>query len=219
MNRSPLPRAAFSVAELMLAMVCVAVVALLLVGVLRQVGQRAREVACVNHLRGLGLAVFGYAADHRMTLPPGNEDGKEWFKLSGLSWLLQYGGGSVEAVAPLLRCPSDPTGPPVTDYRYYYSYTWNAEILMAFVDGAPAHGRQPIPLERVRRKVLFADALTHGEEPKLIVRYPLAVTSKNAPERISSRHRGGANLLFGDGTVARLATREAWNAALYLREE
>lgn len=211
---------AFSLIELLVAVACITILALLVATGSQQLRQRAREYQCVRNLNNLGLAVFAYAADHRMTLPPGNSDSQEWFKLNSKSWLLAYsGGGTADAVRPLLRCPGDVTGPPATNYSNYYSYTWNAELLMAFVDGVPAKERTPVPLSKVPRKVLFADAITKGENEALANLYPSAVTSKNTRERISKRHRGGAHLLMGDGHVIWMEQEAAFEPSLYRPEE
>lgn len=182
--------------------------------------EKSRETRCLSNLRQIGQAVLLYAADHQMALPPGNRDGDEWFKLNSTSWLREYGAaGSERAATGLLRCPVDSTRAPVSDYKYYYSYTWNTHLLQAYVGGVPAHGRTPVKNFEAQRKILFVDGITHGEAPAQVAKYPPGTTSANAESRISSRHRGGANALFGDGSVQWLAKDAAINPDWYRRDQ
>lgn len=200
------PRA-FTLLESLVGIAIIVILAVLLVPQAWRILENSHESRCISNLRAIGVVVHLYAADNNMNLPPGNSDGSEWFKLNNKEcWLKEYGpDGTEEAAKRLLRCPSDKTprmDTPFAAYQYYYSYGWNVELLLAYVDGAPAHGRSPVKLAQAQRKILFADGISHAENPAQVAKYPESI-SKNRPSYgISSRHHGGANALFGDGSVS-----------------
>jgi len=213
-------RDAFSLIEVLVSAAIIAGLIALLLPVASRAVEKTRGARCLSNLKQIGQAVLLYVPDHQMNLPPVKQDESEWFKLNPASWLRKYGAaGSEEGAKGLLRCPADPTGPPFTDYRYYYSYSANANLLDVYIDGVPAHGRIPVKAFEAQRKILFADGLTQGEAPGLISKYPALLTHKNAESRISSRHYGGAYCLFGDGSVQWRSKQSAIDPDLYLRDQ
>lgn len=209
---------AFSVVELLAVLAVLVTMLALLYPVFGKLWEMRHTARCAQNLRLFGQAVYLYAADHKLTLPP-NKDSDDWFNLNS-SWLTKYGGGSsVGALQKSLRCPADPTGPPATNYRYYYSYSINADLFLAYVNGVPAHGRAPVPLSKVLTKILFVDGLSHGEAPDIIDKYPYIMVPKNAAQRLSPRHQGKLNALFGDGSVRLMTKEEALRPELLARED
>ena len=183
---------------------------------LRGVLVRSQDVRCVSNLRQIGIAVQSYASEHNSDLPPSESEDSEWFNLNSKSWLREYGGGnSEERAKKLLRCPGDLTRAPVTDYKYYYSYAVNADLLLVYENGSPKKNSRPTKLHAVTRMILFADGVSNAENPGLVRKYPTILTSKTAATRVSSRHREGANCLFGDGSVQWLALKDAIEPTLY----
>lgn len=215
---------AFSLIEILVSAAIIAGLIALLLPAASHVMEKSRGARCLSNLKQIGQAVLLYGADHQMNLPPVKQDQSEWFKLNNpASWLRKYGAaGSEEGAKGLLRCPADPTGPPFTDYKHYYSYSANADLLDVYIDGVPVRGGTPVtPVKafEAQRKILFADGLTQGEAPGLINKYPSLLTHKNAENRISSRHHGGAYCLFGDGSVQWLSKQAAIDPDWYLRNQ
>ncbi len=208
---------AFSLVEILVVIVLIATLLGIFFPLAGRMAQRSQEARCLSNLRQLGLAVFLYAGEHQSRLPPGKEGSVLWFNLKS-SWLGKYSQAVSMSMAPLLRCPSDKTGPPVADYQFYYSYTWNSHFLQVHTDGKPPHGRSFARLGEAGQKMLFVDALTHAEAPSQVPKYPGALAAKNAAETLSRRHRGGVQALFGDGRTLWLSREEAIQPTLIERE-
>ena len=204
--------------EILIAAAIAACLVALLVPFVGSAVDRARESRCVSNLRQIGSAVHLYASDHNMNLPPGNQDGILWFNLNS-SWLREYGGGGTEQSAKgLLRCPADRTKPPITDYRYYYSYAYNTELLLSYVGGAPANERLPVKISQASQKILFADGISNAEAPGQVAKYPANISASHILDRISRRHHNGASCLFGDGRVVRMLPSEVNVPGFFVRE-
>ncbi len=204
-------RRAFTLLESIVVISIITILAVVLMPLAQSLIQRSWGARCISNLRGIGSAVHLYAAENNMNLPPGNADGQEWFSVSSSkSWLAEYGAQGSEITARrLLRCPGDRTKAPITDFKNYYSYSFNAEQLLSYVNGAPAHGRAPVKLANAQRKVLFTDGASNAEDPSKVKKYPNSLSVDTAPERISRRHNDGANSLFGDGSVVWLSPSDA----------
>ncbi|HWL52571.1 MAG TPA: H-X9-DG-CTERM domain-containing protein [Chthoniobacteraceae bacterium] len=203
--------------EVLLVIVVAAILAGIFFPLAGRVVQRSQEARCLSNLRQIGLAVFLYAGEHRSQLPPGQEEGIMWFNLK-TSWLGKYGRATSLDKAPLLRCPLDKTASPVADYQFYYSYGWNSHFLQVHANGLPPYGRSFARLSEAGGKILFADGLSHAEDPANVAKYPSALAVKNVAQRLSRRHRGGVQALFGDGRVVWLGREEAARAVLWERE-
>jgi len=209
----------FSLIEILVVLVIIASLAALLFPFIRKAIERSQEARCVSNLRNIGLAIGMYGADHNMELPPGNQDGDIWSNLNTKSWLREYGAnGSEQGAKGLLRCPADLTSSPITDYKYYYSYTWNSDLLQAYKEGGPSKGRVPTKILKVQSKILFADGITNAEDPGKVPKYPPSTTYQNVVDRVSGRHHEGANCLWGDGSVRWVALKDTQNAALWRSE-
>jgi prepilin-type N-terminal cleavage/methylation domain-containing protein len=106
-RRSPAGRRCFTLIELLVVIAIIAVLASLLLPVLSNTKERARRVACLNHLRQFLLAAHLYADDHEQWLPSGaSENGPEDDSIPVLStntraMLIQYAGSY-----RILGCPS-----------------------------------------------------------------------------------------------------------------
>lgn len=208
---------AFSLVEVLLVIVVAAILAGIFFPLAGRMAQRSQEARCLSNLRQIGLAVFLYAGEHGSQLPPGQGEGVMWFNLK-TSWLGKYGQATSLDMAPLLRCPLDKTVSPVSDYQFYYSYGWNSHFLQVHTGGLPPYGRSFARLNEAGRKILFADGLSHGEDPVNVAKYPSALAAKNVAQRLSRRHQGGVQALFGDGRVAWLGREDAVRAVLWERE-
>ncbi len=68
--RRLLARRAFTLSELLVALAIVAVLAMVLLGVFNVAAQAGGSARCAGNLRGLGVAMAMYVAEHRGMLPP-----------------------------------------------------------------------------------------------------------------------------------------------------
>lgn len=104
---------------IVLAIICI-LVALLLPSVL-QARERARRETCVSNERQLALAMFEYAEDFDLALPPGNQGVPKklgpFITRSPVGWAGQI--FSYVKDPAVYRCPDDPTSTAV-------SWTWNS---------------------------------------------------------------------------------------------
>lgn len=211
---------AFTLVESLITVGIITVLAMMLMPFAKDMVARSGKSRCLANLRSIGAAVHLYAAENNMNLPPGNSDGQEWFIVNySKSWLKEYGAdGSESNARKLLRCPTDRTKSPITDYKNYYSYAFNSEQLLSYLDGVPAFGRAPVKLHAAQRKILFTDGVSNAEDPDKVKKYPFTLSADKAIERISIRHENSANCLFGDGSVIAMPREEAAKPALLIRE-
>jgi type II secretory pathway pseudopilin PulG len=123
---------AFSLLELLVVIGIAVILAALLVPVLSQAKTKARNIACLNHLRQLGVAARLYAEDSGGRLPaaellPSNPTDPQ-HPLPRISEILGPYVSKVagtNASAPVFKCPAD------NDWFYEAegsSYQWNAGL-------------------------------------------------------------------------------------------
>ena len=68
---------AFTLVELLVAIVVISILAALLLPALVGAKERARRTACTNHLRQFGIGLHLYATDHNDVLPTGRSDSSD----------------------------------------------------------------------------------------------------------------------------------------------
>ncbi|MCC7147198.1 MAG: hypothetical protein IT443_12195 [Phycisphaeraceae bacterium] len=197
-----------------------AVAAILLVGVsllwpsLGYTRSEARRIACANNLGAAGAAMNSYASDHQGQMPrSGNFAGVPWYRVGQNSQTGQTAQGQVQSnsahlyliirqgyINPAaLACPENeqaamslPQGqfdwpnPDAVSYSYQNQFT-----------------ARPIVLEGVPHLAILAD-----KNPLFLIRIKPGQQGaeltfrKDLPATTASRfHRGGQNILRGDGTV------------------
>ncbi len=216
--------AAFSLLEIMVSFVIIAVVVVLSVAAIASMRKSAGNTRCIANLRQLGVAIMTYATEHDGLLPPGRDysNGFSYWFMDREMWAYKYIG--VDRAPRCFRCPLDTF---VTDAKHYYSYTWNVEFLQDW----PQKGntRNPdgakIYLRDAQGKILMADG-ANGEErvasnpnassnaTPLPIQLGVSVGPGKTAVNLSKRHNGGANCLMGDGSVQWYLYEDVWTPEL-----
>lgn len=217
--------AAFTLVEILAAVFIVALLAVLLVPAIRNGIESAHGAKCLSNLRQFGLAIISYSADHNMSLPAYLQvkDGKyatwntqgdaEEFPAVGWAW------NYLDPPRKMFRCPSDTTksirdqqSNPTSAYLSYASNYYFITGLRA--DGVPEREEYP-KIYEARNKMLLCDGRSQSEDPEAGSEFsaqktiPPGASNANVRKNMSSRHHGGSNFLFGDGSARWIAFDEA----------
>ncbi|EIP97764.1 prepilin-type N-terminal cleavage/methylation domain-containing protein [Opitutaceae bacterium TAV1] len=125
-QRTPRPRAAFTLVELLVVIAIIGILAGILIPVTATVRGKARQSACVSNLRQIGTAFHLYLADNKGKFPPfESPDGGEMYNFGGepRAW-----GGPPKKNRPLYpylpdmkiyRCLGDRGGSGRTDKAFF----------------------------------------------------------------------------------------------------
>jgi prepilin-type N-terminal cleavage/methylation domain-containing protein/prepilin-type processing-associated H-X9-DG protein len=192
---------AFTLAELLVVLVIIAVLAALLLPALGRVQTQARATQCANNLRQLGLAALNYAGDHALTLPVTTHQRRA----GGKSWsvtLQEYASGKVT-----FRCPADEL--PERTYTY---------VLNDFLTPNPA-GAPDLDFSLLPRLGQPAQTLLFGEAAKDYANTDHFHFSDYAGHGVPAeifadqiavaRHLGAANYVFADAHLETLTWTQA----------
>ena len=204
----PLPscvsrRGAFTLIEILVVVGILGILVALSVPAMKGMIEKGQRVRCAGNLRQLGAGIMLYAAENNGTLPPAQNatpptPGAEFWAQSPNMWARQYVAPSAKDLKKIMRCPADRTASSRDDYC---SYTWATHFLQNWANGAPQNINESTRYVRsyeVLNYLLMVDCVTsspYGVDGALP---PSASIARNL---ISDRHQGGANALFGDGSV------------------
>ncbi|MBC8101940.1 MAG: DUF1559 domain-containing protein [Cytophagales bacterium] len=227
----------FTLIELLVVIVIIATLAAILFPVFAQAREKARQTACLNNMKQLGLAFAQYLSDHDSTYPTCDNDKA---KITGLppepetpdadgpperDWhiVLQPYVKNFD----ILRCPSDtslvPADPRSPDLdglkEYVSSYT---------VNGWSEYDLAESAVKKPSQWVLLGERNNATRGPKTwwmfyfwtwqgtpTVWPPAATpvpTTKATEDLALTRHQGQSNWLFGDGHAKSVPFNALWKA-------
>ncbi len=175
-GRTPLPRRAVTVIELLVVVATIAIVALLTMPLLSAIRTSSSLAHCTGNLRTLSVAVQSYIQDHQGVIPHGSSESPATATVIGA--LGPYVGlsrlHSDRNVKTPFQCPAAERKTPMS---YYMNYECNM-----FLSKQP-----PVRITAVRSpaiKPFMFDSIygTYGLD-------------------FTFRHKGGMNILFMDGHV------------------
>jgi len=185
----------FTLLELLLVVVVIAVLAGLVAPALGQAKRRALATQCLNNLRQIGIASVMYADDNGGRLPDSQHHSASW-----VGSLQPYVGGRI-----CYRCPVD--GNPTRLYSYAINdlvtpHPYGAETLDYSQLSAIPSPAETVFLAEMDDNFLGSDHYHFAGDPDDGPGYVPAVF---ATQVAVTRHRGAANYLFTDGHVELLS--------------
>lgn len=181
---------AYTLVELIITIVIIAVLASTLATAISSLSERARATQCMSNLRQLYIALRHYVVEHQNTLPPFREyfpqpDGSI---VNGTSWrglLIPYlpdipfdnrkGRNSID------NCPTGWAPGASIPFTYYYAMT---------ADSVSATRKNCNAISAHARYFVLGDSTG-----------VMRITSSKNSEELAFRHRGKVHLLFLDGHV------------------
>src|SRR5579871_2541120 len=97
--------AAFTLIELLVVIAIIAILAAILFPVFAQAREKARQAACLNNEKQIGLAVMQYCIDYDGVYPEGNNTAGSKYPCGWGGQIYPY----IKSTA-VFHCPDDPTG-------------------------------------------------------------------------------------------------------------
>jgi len=148
---SPRPwrqQGAFTILELVAAMLIIGILAALLVPNLHRLVAAAQQAKCASNMRSIRVALAGYLDDHQQVWPQGPEPGTPPWEPFWLATLAPYGIGANGWECPTLRAQMKDAGeeayglhyvPTMFDATPNIANRWSTQPWL--IEAADAHGR------------------------------------------------------------------------------
>ncbi len=212
----PESRGGFTLVELLVVVVVLAILAALLLPSLRKISEQAARAQCASNLHQIGIGLFAYAADHGNALPaaaagPTGAQQESWgyavwpYIYGGTAAFL-YPGNCLQMGTPVypvclpnvFRCPATKKnavpvpGAQVSPPRFSYGLNFGPVIPAA--GSWSTYQNQPVPLTAATHRSLTAmvteSSQVVGDCHDFLFHYGMIP------------HQGGTQILYYDGHVA-----------------
>ncbi|MEJ0088756.1 MAG: type II secretion system protein [Limisphaerales bacterium] len=202
---------AFTLIELLVVLAIIGILASLLLPALSRAKRKGHNIACVNQLRQLGLAVRMFADDNNQHLPaaellpslPSNPAAPLPRICDVLGAQLGKAEGNTNS-APVFHCPGDQAG---RFTREGSSYEWNTELNGHRIDETRSQDMRIITVG-----VINGEEVSHTDETKQLLFPPVSTPLLLDYEDFHPRPpKLGKNVVFMDGHVNALNIDELIN--------
>lgn len=216
----------FTLTELLIVIVIIAVLAALIFSATGRARDSARSAKCMMNLRGLGSAALTYASENNGRLPPLCEldYGRAWSTQAANRWWMSFLSGSNAPASELVynscRCPEahDEDFQKLSEGLVYSSYSSLKPVVTFITQDNPNGSMRLTNLVNPAKVWMFGDGgkpITGGDANRYttvaaIERYGNSWASANRP---AFRHKGGtrAHYVACDGHVESLTREEVDN--------
>lgn len=208
-------RIGFTLVELLVVIAIIAMLAALLFPVTSRMVHQAQGAACANNLRRTGELVFVYAGENDGYFPWLIKDSggiRCFHRGTPFGTLAGYDGMSDAAfknarAKTIWNCPAQATSGP----EHFFDYAGNVHV-MGYWGNNNYPARKLSAVKKPSATILMAD--NASDETNGMNRIYISKSTENWPWPIGigARHNGKANVLFCDGHVASLYTRDDTNS-------